>query len=76
MGRIAGRYTSKRGFAYSYDITWQQAGEGVIWSATVKRDHELIETFTGQMRAPTGPNAADEIQRLVEMAIEKWERRR
>ena len=75
MGRIAGRYTSRRGFPYSYDINWQQAGEGVIWSATVKRGGEPVETFTGQLRAPIGSNAGNEIQRLVEMAIEKWERR-
>src|SRR5439155_9260047 len=52
MGRIAGRYTSRRdgGLTYTYDAKWQDAGEGIIWSATVRREGELAGTPSGQIR--------------------------
>ena len=72
MGRIAGRYTTQRdgGLAYMYDATWQSAGEGIIWSATVKRGSELAGAPNGQLRHCVGIQLADEVRRLVETAIE------
>ena len=71
MGRIAGRYTASRdGRIYAFDASWQPAGEGVIWSATVKRDRELVATPTGQISSTNGLNVADNVQRQVERAIE------
>jgi hypothetical protein len=71
MGRIAGRYTANRdGRTYGFDATWQEAGEGVIWSATVKRDRALVGTPTGQIRHIAGVNIAHEVRRRVEVAIE------
>jgi hypothetical protein len=72
MGRIAGRYTSRRdgGLTYTYDARWQEAGEGIIWSATVRRDGELAGTPSGQIRHVGGARLADEVRRLVETAIE------
>ena len=70
-GRIAGRYTTQlKGCAYTYEATWREAGDGVIWSATLKRDDQLIGTPTGQIRAAGGVNLNDEVRRLVESAIE------
>jgi hypothetical protein len=72
MGRIAGRYTTLRdgGLTYTYDASWQSAGEGIIWSATVKRAGELAGAPNGQVRHPAGVRLADEVTRLVETAIE------
>jgi hypothetical protein len=72
MGRIAGRYTTQRdgGLTYTYEATWQDAGEGIIWSVTVKRDAELAGTPSGQIRNAAGIRLADEVRRLVETAIE------
>jgi hypothetical protein len=72
MGRIAGRYTSRRdaGLTYTYDARWQEAGEGIIWSASVRRDGELAGTPSGQIRHVAGVRLADEVRRLVETAIE------
>jgi hypothetical protein len=69
---IAGRYTTRRdgGLAYTYDARWQEAGEGIIWSATVRRDGELAGTPSGQIRHIAGAQLADEVRRLVETAIE------
>src|ERR1044071_2710920 len=70
-GRIAGRYTTQlKGCAYTYEATWREAGDGVIWSATLKRDDQVIGTPTGQIRAAGGVNLNDEVRRLVESAIE------
>ena len=72
MGRIAGRYTTRRdgGLTYMYDATWRPAGEGIIWSATVKLDGELAGAPNGQIRNTAGVRLADEVRRLVETAIE------
>jgi hypothetical protein len=69
---IAGRYTTRRddGLTYTYDARWQEAGEGIIWSASVRRDDELAGTPSGQIRNTAGVRLADEIRRLVETAIE------
>jgi hypothetical protein len=71
MGRIAGRYTASRdGRIYAFDASWQPAGEGVIWSATVKRDRELVAAPRGQIRTTYALSVADDVQRQVERAIE------
>jgi hypothetical protein len=72
MGRIAGRYTTQRdgGLSYTYDATWQEAGDGIIWSVSVKRDDELAGKPSGQIRHIAGVQLADEVRRLVENAIE------
>ena len=71
-GRIAGRYTSVRdgGLTYTYEARWQEAGEGIVWSATVMREGESAGTPSGQIRHITGVRLADEVRRLVETAIE------
>ena len=72
MGKIAGRYKVKRegGPTYTYDATWMRAGEGVIWSAIVKRDGEFAGAPNGQIRSLGGVDLAIEIQRVIEAAIE------
>jgi hypothetical protein len=72
MGRIAGRYTTRRdnGITYTYEATWREAGGGIIWSATVKREREVAGVPNGQIRSAAGVIVADEVRRLVERAIE------
>lgn len=70
-GRISGRYTTRlEGRMYSYEATWREAGDGIIWSAALKRDNQLIGTPSGQIRTAVGVNLADEVRRVVESAIE------
>jgi hypothetical protein len=73
MGRTAGRYTTKHdGLTYTYDASWERAGEGIIWSATVNREGQVVGTPNGQIRHPAGEaNVADEVRRSVETWIEK-----
>ena len=72
-GRIAGRYTTDRdgGISYTYVASWHEAANGVVWSATVKRDQALVGAPGGQLRHVAGVKLADEVRRLVELAIEK-----
>ena len=73
MGRIAGGYTSQRGDGptYTYEATWQEAGDGVIWSATLRLRGEVVGSPSGQIRNTGGLKIADEVRRSVESAIEK-----
>jgi hypothetical protein len=72
MGRIAGRYTTRRdnGITYTYEASWQEADGGITWSTTVKRERELAGAPNGQIRSVAGLVVADEVRRLVERAIE------
>ena len=70
-GRITGRYTTQlHGRIYSYEAIWREAGDGVIWSATLKRDDQLIGMPMGQIRTTVGVDLADEVRRVVETAID------
>lgn len=70
-GRITGRYTTRlHGRVYTYEATWREAGAGIIWSAALKQDYQLIGTRTGQIRTTAGVDLAEEVRRVVESAIE------
>ena len=71
MGRISGAYKALRdGVVYTYEATWREAGEGVIWNARVRRDNSDVGKPNGQIRTVVGIDLADEVRRLVEKAIE------
>ena len=70
-GRISGLYTTRlEGRAYRYEATWREAGDEVIWSATLMRDDQPIGKPTGLIRTTVGVDLAEEVRRLVENAIE------
>ena len=70
-GRISGRYTTRlNGLAFTYDATWREAGDGVIWTATLKRDEQFMGIATGQIRHTVAVRLADEVRRMVENAME------
>ena len=73
MGRIAGGYTSQRGDGptYTYEATWHEAGDGIIWSATLRLRGEVVGAPSGQIRNTGGLKVADDVRRSVELAIEK-----
>ena len=72
MGKIAGSFTTQRdgGLTYTYEATWNETGEGVIWSAKVKRGAESVGTPSGQIRKPGAVALESEVRRVVETAIE------
>ena len=71
MGKIAGSYTTQRdgGVKYTYEATWHDSADGVVWSAKVKRGDETAGAPTGQIRKTGGP-VESEVRRVVETAIE------
>ena len=72
MGTIAGSYTTQRdgGITYTYQASWHETGDGIVWSATVKRAGASAGAPTGQIRKTLGAVPADDVRRLVETAIE------
>jgi hypothetical protein len=71
MGRIGGSYTTQRdgGMTYSYEATWHESGDGIVWSAKVKHGAEYAGAPSGQIRKTGGP-IESEVRRVVETAIE------
>jgi hypothetical protein len=72
MARIAGSYTTHRdgGLTYSYEATWHESGDGVVWSAKVRRSGESAGAPSGQIRKTAGIPIEGEVRRVVETAIE------
>jgi hypothetical protein len=72
MARIAGSYTTQRdgGLTYTYEATWHESGDGVVWSARVRRGGESAGAPSGQIRKSVGIPIEREVRRVVEKAIE------
>ena len=72
MGTIAGTYTTQRngGLTYNYEATWNETGDGIIWSAKVRRGAESAGTPSGQIRKTAASAIPAEVRRVVETAIE------
>ena len=71
MGTMEGAYTSlNNGIRYTYELTWREAGDGIVWSAIVRRDGREISKPSGQIRSALRVDVKTEVRRLVERAID------
>jgi hypothetical protein len=72
MTRVAGSYTTQRdgGLTYTYEATWHETGDGIVWSAKVRRSGESAGAPSGQRRKTVGTPVEAEVRRVVETAIE------
>jgi len=72
MARVAGSYTTQRdgGLTYTYEATWHETGDGIVWSAKVRRSGESAGAPSGQIRKTVGTPVEVEVRRVVETAIE------
>lgn len=72
MARVAGSYTTQRdgGLTYTYEATWHETGDGIVWSAKVRRSGESAGAPSGQIRKTVGTPVEAEVRRVVETAIE------
>jgi hypothetical protein len=72
MARVAGSYTTQRdgGLTYTYEATWHETGDGIVWSAKVRRSGESAGAPSGQIRKTVSTPVEAEVRRVVETAIE------
>ena len=72
MARVAGSYTTQRdgGLTYTYEATWHETGDGIVWSAKVRRSGESAGAPSGQIRKTVDTPVEAEVRRVVETAIE------
>jgi hypothetical protein len=78
MPTVAGIYlTHRKGIRYTYAATWRDAGEGIVWNATLTRDGEVVDTPSGNIRTAIAGHVAEHLRGVMERAIERhaaWRR--
>jgi len=69
-GRKLGWRESPAAIPHSATATWHETGDGIVWSAKVRRSGESAGAPSGQIRKTVGTPVEAEVRRVVETAIE------